>query len=115
MTLPSPAHFTDREEALSAYDALWQPQVVQRILNIEGMSGNGKSTLLWFLDQHHPRLADRLHLRLNLDQDSLRTGDYDLLDALARQLRPHLPTGALDAYTHQRDQALNQAAANCDL
>ncbi|MER2600588.1 MAG: hypothetical protein ABTQ73_13805 [Caldilineales bacterium] len=44
MTLPSPEHFTDREEALAAYDALWSTTNGPRTLNIEGMSGNGKTT-----------------------------------------------------------------------
>ncbi len=110
MTLPSPEHFTDREEALAAYDALWSTTNGPRILNIEGMSGNGKTTLLWFLDYHHPRPADRLHLRLDMSLDNLRTGDYDLPDSLAEQLRAHLPAGALHAYTHTRAQALAEAA-----
>jgi hypothetical protein len=46
MTLPNPKHFTDREAALAAYDALWQPGISQRVLNIQGLSGNGKTTLL---------------------------------------------------------------------
>ena len=111
MTLPSPAHFTDREDALAAYDALWQPGGSQRVLNIEGMSGNGKSTLLWFLDNHHPRPAARLHLRLDMESASVRQGDYELLDALARQCRPCLDAGALAAYAARKDVALAQAQA----
>ncbi|MCO5213628.1 MAG: tetratricopeptide repeat protein [Caldilinea sp.] len=111
MTLPSPAHFTDREDALAAYDALWQPGGSQRVLNIEGMSGNGKSTLLWFLDNHHPRPAARLHLRLDMESASVRQGDYELLDALAHQCRPCLDAGALAAYAARKDVALAQAQA----
>lgn len=53
MTLPDPKHFTDREAALAAYDALWQPETTQRILNVEGISGNGKTTLLWYIAHHY--------------------------------------------------------------
>lgn len=98
MTLPSPQHFTDRQEALAAYDALWAPDAAQRVLNIEGLSGNGKSTLIGFLAGHHPRPAARIHLQLDFAAGSLRTGDYDVTDRLASQLRAHLPAGALATY-----------------
>ena len=111
MTLPSPVHFTDRQEALAAYDALWVPGTSQRVLNIEGISGNGKSTLLWYIDKHHPKPADRLHLTLDMANESLRTGDYTLLDLIARQLREWLPRKAFEAYDRQRKDALDQASA----
>lgn len=65
MTLPDPKHFTDREAALAAYDALWQPETTQRILNVEGISGNGKTTLLWYIAHHHDQ-SDRPRLVVDL-------------------------------------------------
>jgi len=115
MTLAHPKHFTDREAALAAYDALWQGGTTQRVLNIEGLSGNGKSTLLWFIEEHHDK-SGRPRLRLSLDNATLTGETHALLDRLADAWEWELPPGALDPYRaeasrwDEEERAMRRAA-----
>ncbi len=110
MTLPSPGHFVGREEALAAYDDLWSLRTPQRILNVEGISGTGKTTLLWYIVNHHDQ-SGRLRVTLDLGDGQLRALDHALLDALVDQLA--LPDHSLSrmGYYKVADRLDRQAAA----
>ena len=110
MTLANPKHFTDREAALAAYDALWQPETTQRILNIEGISGNGKTTLLWYIAHHYDQ-SDRPRLVVDLAVESWRFQDHALLDYLVDGFKPYLPRNADEDYGKQAAQLDAEAAA----
>ena len=59
--------------------------------------GNGKTTVLWYLMHHHDR-SGRLHVLIDVGQETVRTGDHALLDLLVRGLAQWLPPESLDRY-----------------
>ena len=83
------AHFTDRQAQIDAYDRLWQRDTPW-VLAFDGLSGNGKSTLLDWLIANRCRPRNTPHARLDLYGSEMR--EYaSLLDTLVDGLRPHLP------------------------
>lgn len=81
-------HFTDRRDALAAYDALWGDNSHRRIVGLSGLSGIGKSTLLEFLlERHQPH---RPAVLINLADPRLLAG-YLFVKTLGTELRLLFP------------------------
>ena len=59
------AYFTDREAQIDAYDRLWKSKAPW-ILAFDGLSGNGKSTLLDWLIANRCQPAGTPHALLDL-------------------------------------------------
>ena len=78
-------HFTDREAAIAAFDALW-PGDGAWVLAFTGMSGNGKTTLIDFLIETRCKPAGTPWAILDFEGSrglTLRTDWRALLDTLA--------------------------------
>ena len=80
-------HFTDREAAIAAFDALW-PGESAWVLAFAGMSGNGKTTLIEYLIETRCKLGGIPWAILDFEGSrglTLRTEWRALLDTLANQ------------------------------
>ena len=80
-------HFTDRDEAIAAFEALWPGDGVWA-LAFHGLSGNGKSTLIDFLIETRCKPGDIGWAILDFEGSrglALQTDWRGLLDSLAQQ------------------------------
>ncbi|MCK6628370.1 MAG: tetratricopeptide repeat protein [Anaerolineae bacterium] len=80
-------HFTDRSEALAAFDALWS-NAGPWVLAFDGLSGNGKTTLLDFIIETRCKPRPILYAILDFEGSrglTLRTNWNALLETLASQ------------------------------
>jgi hypothetical protein len=106
-------HFTNRDEAIAAFDALWhsgQPP----FLAFDGLSGNGKSTLIDFLIETRCKPQQITHALIDFEGDAglpLRTDWRALLLELATQLRLHHHPAYVTAYeqAEARFQSIKQS------
>ena len=103
------AYFTDREAQIDAYDQLWKSNTPW-ILAFDGLSGNGKSTLLDWLIANRCQPAGTPHALLDLYSSPMR--QYaPLLRAMAMALCPYLEPAAYARYCTRRQtilEALNR-------
>ena len=86
-------HFTDRDGAIAAFDALWDAgRSLPHFLAFDGLSGVGKSTLVDFLIETRCKPQQMPHALIDFEGDTglpLRTEWRSLLLELATQLDLH--------------------------
>jgi len=113
------AHFTDRKEQIDAFDALWEPGRSTWVLAFEGMSGNGKTTLIQWLI-HNRCIPQKLPYTLvNLESITTRTDFDELIGQLAAGFarRPYRRYGQerrriLQEWNRKRGVAASRALSN---
>ncbi|MBN1220409.1 MAG: hypothetical protein JXM69_15890, partial [Anaerolineae bacterium] len=97
-------HFTDREAALAAFDAFWPGDGACWVLAFDGLSGNGKSTLIDYLIETRCKPRGIIWAVLDFEGSrglTLRTDWSALLDTLAGQWQ----VLAHPLYLQERDAA----------
>ena len=105
--MSSLAHFKDRQEAINAFNRLWDaPQ--PWILAFTGFSGQGKTTLLEYLEIKRCQEQNIPYARIGLSGFSTQIRDafHHLLEVNTSSLRTHLPAKNLKRYQKERRAAL---------
>ena len=99
------AHFTNRENALEAFNSLLDKKSTIWILSFSGISGIGKSTLINFLNTNYCPEYDILSKKIDFSIIPLRS-DYTLfLDQLVQQFESLIDSST---YRSERDKLLKQ-------
>jgi len=102
-------YFTDREAAIAAFDHLWEHETPW-ILAYTGLSGNGKSTLLEWLEANRCRRDRQLYALFGLEAAlSVNSALHALLEAPAVQAA--LPRATWETYCARRRAALERQNA----
>ena len=102
-------HFTDREDQIAAFDALWE-SATPWILVFCGVSGNGKSTLIEWLIEFRCRPAGMRTVKI----DCSHSGGLDLPGVLNR-LAELLSPGAGRAFRRLSRDAQRQSQHSAEM
>lgn len=104
-------HFTNRNEQLAAFEQLWQNQTP--ILAFDGMSGNGKSTLIRVLIEVYAKPQQIPYALLDFDDPHgalLRQSAEALGAELVLSYTLDLPASARDDFKARRQRAMDKLA-----
>ena len=101
------AHFQDRETAIAAFDHLWEASTPW-ILAFTGLSGQGKSTFLDWLEAKRCQANNLPYALIGIGEYAAQIrGALDgMLDLSTSNLRRHLPHESLRSYREKRAVAL---------
>ncbi|MDA2937567.1 hypothetical protein MYX75_04805, partial [Acidobacteria bacterium AH-259-A15] len=101
---PHLRHFTDREPQVAAFDELWSRDEPW-ILAFDGLSGNGKSTLIDYLIETRCKPKSTPYGLLNFEQERLRRSPKALMDSLLEGpgLAASLDKGSVKEYRSRRE------------
>ncbi len=105
--MTSLAYFQDRETAIAAFERLWDaPQ--PWILAFTGFSGQGKTTLLEYLEVRHCQTQKIPYARIGLSGFSaaIREAFHHMLESPSATLRASLPAERVERYQRSRHDAL---------
>lgn len=101
-------HFQDREEAIAAFDRLWQCENPW-ILAFTGFSGQGKSTLLDWFEAERCQVQGIPYALIGVGEYAaeIRQAVHALLESPTGNLRRHIPQEKRKVYATERRAALD--------
>jgi tetratricopeptide (TPR) repeat protein len=100
-------HFTDRETAVAAFDRLWQTPNLW-VLAFTGFSGQGKSTLLDWLEANRCLAGELPYALIGMGEyaGQIRAALHAMLETPTGSLSRHLPPVVLQRYRQKRAATL---------